>query len=220
MQMFIVTALVALYPGLSKDSVRDPERFLRIVRESLFGITIMGTGAALCVTLLRNEIVMVLFGPAYAPAADAMAYQVWGSIFAAIYWLIGTTLAAGDKQNLLALLSTGYTCLSLPLVYWGSKHGATGLAAATVAGALVNMPYHWMAFQKVLPRRIAGKTALTLLAVLGLSMAASLFLPAVTPLGGRIAAVVLLAAATCYWVISRYRHHLAPGKIMRTDTTP
>ncbi len=211
MQMFIVTALVALYPGLSKDSVRDPERFSRIVRESLYGITIMGTGGALCVTFMRNEIVMLLFGAAYAPAADAMAFQVWASIFAAIYWLIGTTLAAGDRQNLLALLSTGYTCLSLPLVYWGSKHGATGLAAATVGGALINMPYHWLAFQKVLPRRIKGKTALVLLAVLGLSMAASVFLPAVTPLIGRIAVVLVLAAATCYWIVTRYRHYLSPG---------
>ena len=211
MQMFIVTALVALYPGLSKDSMREPERFSRIVRESLIGITILGAGAGLCVSFLRNEIVAILFGAAYAPAADAMAFQVWGSVFAAIYWLIGTTLAAGDRQNLLALLSTGYACLSLPLVYWGSKNGATGLAVATVGGALVNMPYHWIAFQKALPRRVEGRSSLFLLALLSLSMAASVILPPVTPLGGRITLVAGLAGGMCYWVLSRYRHHLVPG---------
>jgi hypothetical protein len=43
-------------------------------------------------------------------------------------------------------------------------------------------------------------------------MVASFFLPDMTPLGGRIAIVVALTAATCYWVFNRYRHHLAPGK--------
>jgi len=173
LQLLMGTGLSALYPYLSRARAHDTVRYMRTVELAFRMIAVVGGGAALAISLVRFEIVELLFGSAYAPSADAMAFQCWFTVLFAVLSLLGTSLAACDKQRWLALLTTAYTIVALPLVWIGTARGATGLAAAMVAGAAINLVYHWIVFQKSLPGRIAPGVVLRSFALLGGAMASS-----------------------------------------------
>jgi O-antigen/teichoic acid export membrane protein len=152
MQVIIISALSALYPGLSRAGVQDEEGFMRMARRALVGITLLGTVGATVVSLLRQEIVTLLYGGAYRATADALLYQSWYTVIYGLFCLIGTSLAARDKQKWLAVLSTCYAVVAIPILWIGAGYGATGLAAGILAAAAASMTYHWVAFGKCLPR--------------------------------------------------------------------
>ena len=182
MQLALSTALMALYPGLAQAGLNNPNKFMSMLRRSLYSITILGTIGAMLISLFRKEVVLLLFGHAYLPAGDAMAYQCWYLALLGIYSVIGTNLAARDKQKLLAGLSTCYAILAIPVLWWGAGKGATGLAMAIVMAAIVNMPYHWIFFQKTLPQSLSSGLILRLCIILGIGMFISMIIPQNFPL--------------------------------------
>lgn len=177
MQMVLNTALMALYPGLAQAGVNNPDRFMKVLRRALYGITILGTIGAMLISLFRKEVVLLLFGRTFLNAADAMAYQCWYIVFLGIFSLIGTNLAARDQQKLLAGLSTCYAILSIPILWWGAGKGATGLAMAIVVAAIINMSYYWIFFQKTLPRPLSNRLVLHLCTILGIGISISMIIP-------------------------------------------
>lgn len=191
-QMLIMTALTALYPGLARAGATDGEEFNRTTRRALVGITVLGVGGAMVISLLRQEFVLLLFGAAYGAAADALAYQCWYSVLLAILSLMGIGLGARDRQTWLAALSTCYTVLATPLLWWGAGHGARGLAVATLGGAIVSLPYHWIVFQRSLPRPLSAPVTVGVAALVGGGLALSWAIPQSVPLLWR----VTVAAAT------------------------
>ena len=196
LQMLVLAALSALYPGLSQAGAADAGRFMRSVERALVGITLLGVAGAAAISLLRQEVVLLLFGPAYRATADAMAYQCWYTELLSVYSLIGTALAARDRQKWLAGLCTCYTALATPILWWGAGRGAAGLALAIVAGAVLNMGYHWEVFQRRLPRRLGAAYTLRLLALQGAGMALAWLVPPGLPLAARLALALMgLAAA-------------------------
>jgi O-antigen/teichoic acid export membrane protein len=194
MQMLIMTALTALYPGLSQAAVSNNEQFMRTIRRALLGITLIGTIGALAISLLRQEVVLLLFGTAYGSAADAMAFQSWYSVWLAIYSLLGTSLAATDKQRWLAWLSTCYALLAVPILWWGAGHGATGLAATMVGAAVINMPYHWVIFQRSLPCPLTTSFTLSLITILGGGITIAWLIPPTLHFLWRLALLIVLLA--------------------------
>lgn len=194
MQMLIMTALNALYPGLSQAAVSNNRQFMRLIQRVLLGITLIGTVGALSISLLRQEVVLLLFGPAYSFAADAMAFQCWYSVWLAIYSVIGISLAATDKQRWLAWLSTCYALLSVPILWLGAGYGATGLAGAMVGAAVINIPYHWMTFQRSLPCPLTPSFTLSLAMVLGGGFTVAWLIPQSLHLLWRLALLTVLVA--------------------------
>ena len=194
MLLVIMTALAALYPGLSLAGVADGSRFLRTIRLSLLSISLFGAAGATTISFLRQELVLLLFGPAYQLTADAMAFQCWFTVLMAIYSLIGTTLAARDRQKWLAFLSSVYTVLSLPILWFGAGYGATGLATAILLGAILNLPYHWAAFQRSLPQPLSTPFALAVLLILGTGMILGWAVPQTWPWSTRALLAVLVSA--------------------------
>ncbi len=173
LQLIMGTGLSALYPYLSRARAHDPARYMRTITIAFKMIVIAGSGFALAISLVRFEVVELLFGSAYSGSADAMAFQCWYSVLFGILCLLGTSLAACDKQRWLALLTTAYTLVALPLIWIGTAHGATGLAAGLLAGAAINLVYHWIVFQKSLPNRmdpgVVGRSFILLAGAIGAS---------------------------------------------------
>jgi O-antigen/teichoic acid export membrane protein len=157
MQLLILTAFSALYPGLSKIANNgDGNQFLRTIKQGFISIIIIGTTAAILVSLLRREIVFLLFGSSYLPAADVLAYQCWYSALFYIYNLIGLVLASRDKQNLLGILSTCNAIIAMPILWWGASQNAVMLSVAGIIQLVLNLPYHWVVFQRIMPRPLPG----------------------------------------------------------------
>jgi O-antigen/teichoic acid export membrane protein len=181
LQLLIMTGLSVLYPYLSQAKIRDPVQYMQAIEKALKMTIIIGSGSAFLISLLRKEVVEILFGAKYADSAAAMAYQCWYTVLYAILCLIGTSLGASDKQRWLAALSTVYTVVALPIIWFGSAHGAKGLAAAMLIGAALNMTYHWYIFQKSLPGRFPSRFVVR-------------------------SFVILSCSALCSWLISEKIH--------------
>jgi O-antigen/teichoic acid export membrane protein len=168
LQVLMENALTSLYPGLARTATSDPQRFVRTIQAAVLGLTVLGVAGATSLSLIRYEVVLVLFGPAFLPAADALAFLCWFSVLYALLSLIGTSLSATDRQKQLATLTTAYAVIALPILWLGSGQGATGLALAVLGSAVVNMTYHWIAFQRSLPRPLPA-TFVAQLVLLGLA---------------------------------------------------
>ncbi len=155
LQIFLYSALTSIYPSLAQKAVNDPKRYLQITQYFFLGISLIGTMIALIISILRMDIVVLLFGLRYAHSADAMAYQCWYTVLYAIFCMIGISLSASDKQNWLAMLATAYCAIALPFLWIGSHYGAVGLAIGILIAACVNMVYHWIIFQRANTKRIS-----------------------------------------------------------------
>jgi O-antigen/teichoic acid export membrane protein len=209
LQMIIMTSLTALYPVLSRyGGGRNNTRFMESNQKAISGIVIMGTLGALIISLLRNEVVFFLFGSAYKSTADALAYQCWYVVLYSILCMIGTSLGANDKQDLLAKLSTAYSLISLPILWFGSGYGATGLAVAILIGCVVNMSYHYYYFQKSLPSPMRYQDTFQSLGILVVGAVFAWFVPTIWPLMARITLSLLFCAGFVYYFI------LSTGKFL------
>ncbi len=197
MTMMIQTLMLSLYPGFSRLAVADPERYLLLIQKSLLGLVVAGALLASFITVFRIEIVKVLFGSQFHGAADSLMLQIWYFMTLCIFNLIGVTLAASDRQNWLARLSTFYALVAVPLLWFGSAHGAKGLAAALLGAALLNMTYHWYFFQKSLAQRLSLSFTLTLFGIpLLLALLSSLLSPDIS-IYWRLSGIIMFAGLSC-----------------------
>jgi len=148
LQMLLVTAFTALYPGLSRAATSSTSRFERMVRAALIGTVGLGTAGALLISALSNEVVVLLFGVDYLAAGDAVAALCWYSVLLAVSNLMSTILAARDQQRALAAASTIYVGLSLPIFWFAAGSGANGLAVGLVVTSALGLVFHWLVFQR------------------------------------------------------------------------
>ncbi len=197
------TALMALYPGMSQAAVTDPHRLTQTVRRAVLGIVGLGAACAVGISLLRWELVQLLFGAAYRQTPDVMAFQIWTVVLTALRDLIGYGLAAIDRQKLEAGLSTAYSMVVLPLVWWGAGQGAMGLAQAALLAMALNMIPYWVAFQRALPEHMPKTFGLAPAGILAGGIAASWLIPESVPLALRL--VLSLAAVSVVVVLAARR---------------
>ncbi|MCL4544113.1 MAG: oligosaccharide flippase family protein [Chloroflexi bacterium] len=197
MQMLLLTALTALYPGLSRTSGNDDEQFVVTVRRALLGIALLGSVGATTVGLLRSELALFFFGSAYLPAADSVAFQCWYTVLFAVYSLVGTVLAARDRQRWLAWLSTCYAVSTVPIVWLGAGGGASGLAASMLLAAVVGLSYHWYVLQKAMPYPFAMGDVLLPTSFLAVGAAAGWLTPQSLPLSARVPLAFGLLTLAC-----------------------
>jgi O-antigen/teichoic acid export membrane protein len=202
LQMLFLTFMTTLYPGLSQTAITNTERFMTIIRNAFLGLTLLLSIMATFLTLLRREIIFFLFGPVYNPAANTMAFQSWYAVFMAIFGLIGVSLAARDRQKCLAKLSSCYALLATPILWWGSRYGAAGLAMSMLFVAFLNMTYHWVVFHKSLPFQMPVCFVLTLFAIVGISMLVAWSVPQVWPWSLRTILYLIFVGALLIFFLS------------------
>lgn len=211
LQLLLSTGIAVLYPMLSNQSVSDHTAFVQTVRKAMVAIIIVGSCLGLCVSLVRTEVVLLLFGPEYEQCADILMYQCWFTLLLAIYSLIGTVLSARDRQRTLAIISTVYAVTTIPFVWLGSGHGAIGLVIGMLFGGIVNFVYHWIVFQRVMPIAFANRESLLLLCLAGIFAVPAWWLPIGTNWIVRIA-IILLAIAFSGVILFQARRLFIGGK--------
>jgi O-antigen/teichoic acid export membrane protein len=97
-------------------------------------------------SVFGEEIMILIFGDKYIETGFLFSILIWYSLLFSIFNFIGTVLGSIDKQKNLMYLSILYTIILTVFLWFGSKHGATGLALAFIVGGFVNMTYHWKYF--------------------------------------------------------------------------
>ncbi len=193
-QMVMYTGTTALYPVLCKLAVSDKEQFMQKIRQILFVFVIGGTIGAFAITILRYELVTVLFGSSFYLAANTLSFLCWNMVFLAIFALIGTILAASNNQKILAKLATCYAILATPIIWWGAGRGATEMALAMLVASALNMSYHWVILEKKLPARFTVFYRMGLLSVLAGGFIAAFGVPQTLPWTIRGAICFILTA--------------------------
>jgi O-antigen/teichoic acid export membrane protein len=73
--LFIPSSFMgALYPVLAAQYASSKERMWRTYQESLYLLTCLAMPLAIGITVLRERIILLLYGKAFLPAADAVPY--------------------------------------------------------------------------------------------------------------------------------------------------
>lgn len=219
LQVMISGAMTALYPGLAQLSQQNNDHFRSTVCRAALGLALLGSAGALTVSLLRSELVMVIFGSSYSVTADAIAFQVWYTVIYSLHVLVGTVLAASDRQAWLATLSSGYAAFSLPILWWSAANAATGLALGILFAAVVSIFIHWAVLMRLVPdRRLLVVSMVILVSLLGAGLLAWR-IPQTSPFfirGG-----IALGFAACLVVLALREHtrHLLPSQKLQPQPT-
>ena len=152
-----VSIMQALYPAILNARKADYALYLRRLRQLTDLMVWLGVVVALCTALLADWLVVLLYGPQFAEAAQVLALHIWGGIFvgvslAASRWYFAENMLRMHLLNTLlgAALNVALNYLLIP------RYGPRGAALATLcsqafAGYLVmafvprSRPLFWAA---------------------------------------------------------------------------
>jgi O-antigen/teichoic acid export membrane protein len=175
--LFISTAMTAMFPNLSKLYHSDKELFKEKVRMGLTAISVLGIIGAITVSFFSKQIVSFIYGDLYSDTGLVMVYQCWFTLGFALFCFFGSILSSADKQKTLSYLSVLYAVVSVPILWIGSHYGAVYLSLAFLSTAIINMTYHWYYIQKILPSPFVNYFTLKLFSLIIVSFVVSFLIP-------------------------------------------
>lgn len=147
--------LITLFPLLVRSEQHSAERFHHTYRLGFKYLAALSVPIALLLTLLRREIVAVVFGPEYAPAELALAVLAWNTFFGYVGVVYVNLFLAQARQRLLLVVSaiavSTNIILNLILI---PPWGATGAATATLIASAVGF-LCWLAAPATRPYMVA-----------------------------------------------------------------
>jgi O-antigen/teichoic acid export membrane protein len=194
--LFITTAMTALFPNLSQLYHIDKVVYKEKIQMALTAIAVLGVFGAVTVSLFNKEIVSIIYGDSYKNTGLVMAYQCWFTIGFAFFCFFGSVFSSADKQKKLSYLSIAYAIVSVPILWIGSHYGAEYLSLAFIIAAVINMMYHWYFMQKILPSPLTKTFTIKLFALVIIPFLMSFLIPENFGLKYRIIiylAIVLIA---------------------------
>lgn len=156
------TAMTAIFPNLSKVYVENKQAFYRQTQKVFLFISTFCSIAAVCVSLFRKEIVLLLYGNAYLKASDVMGYQCWYLVLFVIFCFIGSLFAAADRHKLMVWTSIVYALVNVPILYIAAKYGATGLSIGFIIAGVLNMTYHYHYVREVIDYQISHRLLISI----------------------------------------------------------
>lgn len=164
----LVAAIAIVFNGMSrsilpqfvkmrKESVERQERFLDMM---LTAMLFVAACIALLVAATSKEIVLITVGPQYVAAIPSFANQIWVLTISALSILLGATLAAMEKQTLLAIVSTCNALIALGLVYVGARENAYALSSMLVVSGLLTLVLSFWAVEAQLKIKMSWQSIL------------------------------------------------------------
>lgn len=166
------TAFKTLFPFMIKLYSENRESFLEKMKLGFGLIITIGTVLAVVLSLTSKFWLVLLFGEEYRESIIVFNFLVWYSIISILDTLLSNGLSSSYKEKVLAILATIDIIIVIPLVYFGSFHGAYGLALWKLISGLVLLSFHWIVFVKVLKVKMRNGDVLILFAFFVLSMVA------------------------------------------------
>ena len=126
--------MMTLFPLLVSSEHAAPERFHHTYRLGFKYLAAASVLFATLLTILREPVVVLLFGPDYVPAAPSLAVLAWNMFFGYLGVIYLSLFIAQARQRLLLFVSAVALAVNIVLnLLWIPPYGATGAAAATLA---------------------------------------------------------------------------------------
>ncbi len=123
--------MVTVFPLLAATELSAPARFRRIYELTVRSVILVVLPLALLITLERDLVIRLLFGPGYASAGGALAILAWWLFFSytgAVYLGLMVVRRQQRVLGMVSLLSLGINLVTN--ILWIPRWGATGAAAA------------------------------------------------------------------------------------------
>jgi len=132
-------AVVTLFPLLASSEHRAPERFRETYRLGFKYLSATGVFMALALTVMRHDVVRILYGAEFAAAATPTALLGWNTCFAYLGVIHMSLFVAQSRQRALlgvsAIALSSAVALDLLLIpTWGASGAALAALLANVVG--------------------------------------------------------------------------------------
>ena len=129
--------MVTVFPLLVSSEHTAPDRFHHTNRLGFKYLAGVGILIAFAMTILRDGVVGVLYGPSYAAAAVPMAVLCWNMSVGYVGVIYLSLFLAQSRQRSLLLVSALALAVNILLnLAWIPPYGATGAAVATLVANL------------------------------------------------------------------------------------
>jgi O-antigen/teichoic acid export membrane protein len=171
----ISTACSSIFPFLTELHKYNKEQFIKYIKDGFRFILTFGTLIVIILTLTSKYWIVRIFGQEYSQAVVVFNFLVWFGVIGTIDSLLSLALSSSYKQNTLAILASLDFLIFLPLIYFGSHHGAYGMSLARVFAGMIILAYHWIVFVKILNIRLSVKEITALYGFFLLALSISLF---------------------------------------------
>lgn len=149
--MVITSFINAIYPVLSRLYNENYQRFKKFIVKAFKFQFIVLFPVCVLVSLYSQKIIQLLYGAQYASSSKILAIYIWDIPFKFIFLLIGTVIAAMNKQYLLPILSGIASIIyAISYIVLIKKYGEMGLALAYIIAGLITMTYHYGTIVKLM----------------------------------------------------------------------
>lgn len=137
---FFIPAIIcnALLPSIVTARSGSKETYLRIQLRIYRGMFLLGCAVALPVSVLSDEIVLLLYGPAYSSSSAILSIHIWSGLFSGLgcassLWLVaeGLTRYSLYRTSIGGLASIALNFLLIP------KLGLTGAAISALCSYFI-----------------------------------------------------------------------------------
>jgi O-antigen/teichoic acid export membrane protein len=129
---------LALFPLMARQGIASPEDLRRTYSRGLRVLLLAALPAAVGISLVAEDLVVTLFGPAYREAGGTLRLLIWFLPFSYVNGLTQYVLIALNHQRFITavfLAAAGFNLAGNILLI--PEYGAHGAAATTIASELV-----------------------------------------------------------------------------------
>jgi O-antigen/teichoic acid export membrane protein len=146
----VTTALRAAFPFMTKLYHDDSEKFNSGTVRGFSYVLILASIIAALLSITSELWIPVIFGVAYQNSIAVFNFQAWFGALLCFDLMLSTILSSTYRQRVLAIVTTIDVLIVFPLIWWGVKHGAEGVAIAKLSGVLVTTLFHIFVIAKTL----------------------------------------------------------------------
>lgn len=190
-------ALTSIFPNISALWAKDEAKFNYALSKGFKVFFFVSLALAVLFSLFAKELIILLFPVSYLPAIKVAQLQIWFVFLMSINSFIGAIFGATNKEVLVFKTSLVNGIIATPMLYFGSKYGALGIAFAYVISFAIFEIYLWLVFMK--NTNITFTNALPIWLVAIAAFAISTYVLASQPLGLKILFVGILISITAFF---------------------
>ena len=196
----------AVYPALSRLARTSAADAMVLVVRCLRLVTVGTVPIATVLTIFAGDIIGLIFGPQFLAATLALQVLAWTLPLRGVQWLLGSQLAAMDRQSALARARTVSLCAFLtltPLLILGA--GFVGAAWAVLICDGLQLGLYWRLLKSAESAPAMSKQFFAPVFAAAATLGASTMLPHLA-LGQRLLGVCLVLGIGL-WVTGAIRRH-------------
>lgn len=142
--------VIAVFPTLAASYARHEERFARGFAKTLQFLLVLGLPLAVGTALLAPKIIRFFYGPAFLPAAPALAVLIWSTVFSFLNFLFAYLLVSVNRQRVSSAIATAALGLGVGLhLLLVPRWGYLGSSWAVVVTEAAFSIMAWIALRRL-----------------------------------------------------------------------